>query len=151
MIIAPGASDEAIAIVARRRTFALLIAGGLPDPRARDLTVRTVAGGLMVQDRDWGMVSEADLKVATKRAPTAAEVADLLFAWRVAKHVKSNAIVYAKDRATAGVGAGQMSRVDSALIAARKAEEAAKAAGLPQSLASGAYAPPTRSSRSPMV
>jgi phosphoribosylaminoimidazolecarboxamide formyltransferase/IMP cyclohydrolase len=83
------------------------------------------------------MIGEADLKVVTKRAPTAAEIRDLLFAWRVAKHVKSNAIVYAKDEATAGIGAGQMSRVDAALIAARKAEEAAKAAGLPESLAKG--------------
>jgi phosphoribosylaminoimidazolecarboxamide formyltransferase/IMP cyclohydrolase len=99
--------------------------------------MRSVAGGFLVQDRDAGMVSAADLKVVTERMPTAAEIADLLFAWRVAKHVKSNAIVYAKEGATAGIGAGQMSRVDSALIAARKAEEAAKAAGLPQSLAKG--------------
>jgi len=83
------------------------------------------------------MVDDSDLKVVTKRGPTGGELADLLFAWRVAKHVKSNAIVYARDRATAGVGAGQMSRLDSALIAARKAEEAAKAAGLPESLAKG--------------
>ncbi|CAN5255270.1 bifunctional phosphoribosylaminoimidazolecarboxamide formyltransferase/IMP cyclohydrolase [soil metagenome] len=138
VIIAPGASDEAIAIVAARKNLRLLLAGGLPDPRARTMTVRSVAGGLLVQDRDAGMVAEADLKVVTRRAPTAAELADLLFAWRVAKHVKSNAIVYAKDGATAGVGAGQMSRVDSAMIAARKAEEAGTAAGLDHSLARGA-------------
>ena len=138
VIIAPGASDEAVAIVAARKNLRLLLAAGLPDPRARTATVRTVAGGLLVQDRDWGMVAESDLKVVSKRAPTATELADLLFAWRVAKHVKSNAIVYARDGATAGVGAGQMSRVDSAMIAARKAEEAARAAGADRSLASGA-------------
>jgi phosphoribosylaminoimidazolecarboxamide formyltransferase/IMP cyclohydrolase len=137
VIIAPSATDEAIAIVAARKNLRLLVAGGLPDPRARGLTVRSVAGGLLVQDRDSGMVAPADLRVVTRRAPTEAERADLLFAWRVAKHVKSNAIVYAKGLATAGIGAGQMSRVDSAFVAARKAGEAAKAAGLPQSLAEG--------------
>jgi phosphoribosylaminoimidazolecarboxamide formyltransferase/IMP cyclohydrolase len=101
------------------------------------MAVRTVAGGLLVQDRDWGMITADALKVVTRRAPDAGELADLMFAWRVAKHVKSNAIVYAKDGATAGVGAGQMSRVDSAAIAARKAEEAGKAAGLGHSLARG--------------
>ncbi len=135
VVIAPGISDEAADIVATKKNLRLLIADGLPDPRSRDLTARTVAGGLLVQDRDWGMVEEDALKVVTKRTPTPAEIADMLFAWRVAKYVKSNAIVYAKDGATAGVGAGQMSRVDSALIAARKAEEAGKAAGLDRSLA----------------
>jgi phosphoribosylaminoimidazolecarboxamide formyltransferase/IMP cyclohydrolase len=137
VIVAPGASDEAMAVVATKKNLRLLLAESLPDPRARSLTVRSVAGGLLVQDRDWGMVAESDLKLVTKRAPSAAETADLLFAWRVAKHVKSNAIVYARDGATAGIGAGQMSRVDSAMIAARKAEEAARAAGLPESLAFG--------------
>jgi len=137
VIIAPGASEEAIAIVAAKKNLRLLIADGLPDPRSRDMTVRSVAGGLLVQDRDWGMVAESDLKVVSKRAPTPQEMIDLMFAWRIAKHVKSNAIVYAKDGATAGVGAGQMSRVDSALIAARKAEEAGKTAGLDASLAKG--------------
>jgi len=138
VIIAPGISDEAAAIVATKKNLRLLIADGLPDPGARNLTVRSVAGGLLVQDRDWGMVEEDALKVATKRTPTPAEIADMLFAWRVAKYVKSNAIVYAHDGATAGVGAGQMSRVDSAMIAARKAAEAGKAAGLARSLANGA-------------
>jgi phosphoribosylaminoimidazolecarboxamide formyltransferase/IMP cyclohydrolase len=100
--------------------------------------VRSVAGGLLVQDRDAGMITRADLKVVTKRAPTDAEIADLMFAWRVAKHVKSNAIVYAKDGATAGIGAGQMSRLDSAILAARKAADSAKEAKLPESLAKGA-------------
>ncbi len=137
VIIAPGASDAAIAILATKKNLRLLLTEALPDPSAASLTERSVAGGFLLQDRDAGMISAADLKVVTRRAPTATEIADLLFAWRVAKHVKSNAIVYARDGATAGIGAGQMSRVDSALIAARKAEEAAKAAGLPQSLAKG--------------
>ena len=137
VIIAPGASDAAIAILAAKKNLRLLLTDALPDPRAPSLTVRSIAGGLLVQDRDAGMVTAADLKVITKRAPTPGEVADLLFAWKVAKYVKSNAIVYARDGATAGVGAGQMSRVDSALLAARKAEEAAAAAGLPASLAKG--------------
>jgi phosphoribosylaminoimidazolecarboxamide formyltransferase/IMP cyclohydrolase len=137
VIIAPAASEEAIAILGAKKNLRLLIAGALPDPRGLGLTVKSVAGGLLVQDRDAGMVTERDLKIVTKRAPTAAELADLLFAWRVAKHVKSNAIVYAKDHATVGIGAGQMSRVDSAFIGARKAAEAAKAAGLSESLAHG--------------
>src|SRR5690606_25054027 len=137
VIIAPDATDEAIAIVGQKKNLRLLMAGGLPDPRAAGLTAKTVARGLLVQDRGFGMVGDTGLKVVTRRAPTAAERTDLLFAWRVAKHVKSNAIVYARGLATAGVGAGQMSRVDSAMIASRKAEEAARAAGLPESLAKG--------------
>ncbi len=137
VIIAPDADEAALAIVAAKKNLRLLLAGGLPAPRASGLTVRTVAGGLLVQDRDSGMVEGDGLRVVTRRAPTDAERRDLAFAWRVAKHVKSNAIVYAKDGATVGIGAGQMSRVDSAMIAARKAEEAAKAAGLPASLAKG--------------
>ncbi len=137
VIIAPAVTDEARAIVATKKNLRLLVADALPDPRAPGLTVRTVAGGLLVQDRDAGMIGEGDLKVVTRRSPTPEELADLLFAWRVAKHVKSNAIVYARGGATAGIGAGQMSRVDSAMIAARKAEEAAKAAGLTESLAKG--------------
>ncbi len=129
VIIAPEADEEAMAIVASKKNLRLLIAGALPDPRARTLTVRSVAGGLLVQDRDSGVVDEAALKVVTRRAPTAREMADLRMAWRVAKHVKSNAIVYVKDGVTAGVGAGQMSRVDSARVAARKAVDAAAAAG----------------------
>jgi phosphoribosylaminoimidazolecarboxamide formyltransferase/IMP cyclohydrolase len=137
VIIAPAATEEAKAIVAQKKNLRLLVADALPDPAASGLSVRTVAGGLLVQSRDSGRISDADLKVVTKRAPTPAERADLLFAWRVAKHVKSNAIVYARGGATAGIGAGQMSRVDSAMIAARKAAEAAKAAGQPESLARG--------------
>jgi phosphoribosylaminoimidazolecarboxamide formyltransferase/IMP cyclohydrolase len=129
VIIAPDASEEAIAIVAAKKNLRLLLAGGLPDPRAAGLTAKTVAGGLLVQSRDGAVVDDMDLKPVTKRAPTNAELRDLRFAFRVAKHVKSNTIVYAKDSSTVGIGAGQMSRVDSARIAARKALDAAQAAG----------------------
>jgi len=129
VIIAPEASEEAIAIVGAKKNLRLLIAGGLPDPRARGLTAKTVAGGLLVQSRDNAVVDDMELKAVTKRAPSNAELRDLRFAFRVAKHVKSNTIVYAKDAATVGIGAGQMSRVDSARIAARKALDAAQTAG----------------------
>ena len=129
VIIAPEASDEALAIVATKKNLRLLITGGLADPRAGARIVKSVAGGLLVQDRDTGTVEDLDLKVVTKRAPSEQEMADLKFAFRVAKHVKSNAIVYVREGATAGIGAGQMSRIDSARIAARKAEDAAEAAG----------------------
>jgi len=111
--------------------------GGVPDPAAPGVLVRSVAGGLLAQSRDNGRVREADLRVVTQRTPTEAELADLLFAFRVCKHVKSNAIVYAKGGATVGVGAGQMSRVDSARIAAWKSAEAAKAAGFETPLTVG--------------
>ena len=137
VIIAPEASEEAIAVVAKRRNLRLLLTGGLPDPRAVGLTAKTVAGGLLVQSRDNAVVDDMVLKVVTKRPPTEAEMRDLMFAFRVAKHVKSNTIVYAKDLATVGVGAGQMSRVDSARIAARKAEDAARELKLAESLTRG--------------
>ena len=129
VIIAPEADDAAIAIVAAKKNLRLLLTGGLPDPRAPGRFVKSVAGGLLVQSRDNGVVDDLDLKVVTERAPSEAELADLRFAFRVAKHVKSNTIVYAKGGATVGIGAGQMSRVDSARIAARKAEDAARAIG----------------------
>jgi phosphoribosylaminoimidazolecarboxamide formyltransferase/IMP cyclohydrolase len=129
VIIAPDATEEAIAIVGAKKNLRLLIAGGLPDPRGKGLTAKTVAGGLLVQSRDNAVVDDMELKPVTRRAPSNAELRDLRFAFRVAKHVKSNTIVYAKDSATVGIGAGQMSRVDAARIAARKAEDAAKAAG----------------------
>ncbi|WP_210496585.1 bifunctional phosphoribosylaminoimidazolecarboxamide formyltransferase/IMP cyclohydrolase [Microvirga antarctica] len=137
VIIAPDATDEAIAIVAAKKNLRLLLAGRLPDPRQGGLTLRTVAGGFLAQSRDNAVVDDMDLTVVTTRAPTERELADLRFAFRVAKHVKSNAIVYVKDGATVGFGAGQMSRVDSSRIAAWKAAEAAKAAGLPETLAKG--------------
>ena len=115
----------------------LLLAGRIPDPKAAGLTVKSVAGGLLVQSRDSGTVDALDLKVVTKRTPTAAEMADLKFAFRVAKHVKSNAIVYVKDGATVGIGAGQMSRVDSSRIAARKSLDATEAAGLSEPMTKG--------------
>jgi len=138
VIIAPEADEDAIAIVAGKKNLRLLLTGGLPDPRAAGRTVKSVAGGLLVQSRDAGVVDDLDLKVVTRRAPSETELADLKFAFRVAKHVKSNAIVYARDLATVGVGAGQMSRVDSARIAARKAEDAAAAAGHAEPLTRGA-------------
>ncbi len=137
VIVAPDASPEAIEIVAAKKNLRLLVTGGLPDPAMPGLTVRSVAGGLLVQSRDNGRLGLDDLRVVTRRAPSERELADLLFAWRVAKHVKSNAIIYAKDGATAGIGAGQMSRIDSARIAAHKSEDAAKAAGLDKPLAQG--------------
>ncbi len=124
VIIAPDISEEAKAIIAKKPNLRLLSAGGLPDPRSRGLTAKTVSGGLLVQTRDNGMVEDLDLRVVTKRAPTDQELIDMKFAFKVAKHVKSNAVVYAKDGQTAGIGAGQMSRVDSARIAGLKAEEA---------------------------
>ncbi|RUV62144.1 bifunctional phosphoribosylaminoimidazolecarboxamide formyltransferase/IMP cyclohydrolase [Mesorhizobium sp. M5C.F.Ca.IN.020.29.1.1] len=134
VIIAPGASEEAIGIVAAKKNLRLLVTGGLPDPRAAGSTVKSVSGGLLVQGRDNAVVDDLDLKVVTRRAPTPAEMADLKFAFRIAKHVKSNAIIYVRDGATVGIGAGQMSRVDSSRIAARKALDAAEAAGLAEPL-----------------
>ena len=137
VIVAPEASEEAVAIVAAKKNLRLLVTGGLADPRMPGLGVRTVAGGLLFQGRDNAVVDDMALTVVTKREPTPQEYADLKFAFRVAKHVKSNAIIYAKNGATVGIGAGQMSRVDSSRIAAWKAEEATKAAGLAESLAKG--------------
>src|SRR6187431_1454631 len=138
VIIAPGASEEAIAIIGAKKNLRLLVTGGLPDPRAAGMIVKSVAGGLLVQSRDNAVVDDTTLKVVTRRAPTNAELTDLAFAFRVAKHVKSNTIVYARDLATVGIGAGQMSRIDSARIAARKAEDAAQAAGASEPLTRGA-------------
>ncbi|MCK8782860.1 bifunctional phosphoribosylaminoimidazolecarboxamide formyltransferase/IMP cyclohydrolase [Roseomonas sp. NAR14] len=137
VIIAPDADEAAKAILARKKNLRLLLTGGVPDPAAPGTTFRSVAGGFLAQSRDAGRVALDGLKVVTKRAPSEAELRDLLFAFRVCKHVKSNAIVYAKGGATVGVGAGQMSRVDSARIAAWKGEEAARAAGLPEGLTKG--------------
>ncbi|KAF1857910.1 hypothetical protein Lal_00010421 [Lupinus albus] len=137
VIIAPDVTEEAKSIIARKPNLRLLTAGGLPDPRAAGITAKTVSGGLLVQSRDNGMVEDLDLKVVTKRAPTAQELEDMKFAFKIAKHVKSNAVIYAKDGQTAGIGAGQMSRVDSARIAAQKAEDAAKALGLAAPLTRG--------------
>jgi phosphoribosylaminoimidazolecarboxamide formyltransferase / IMP cyclohydrolase len=137
VIIAPDASEEAIALVGAKKNLRLLLAGGLPDPRAGGLTAKTVAGGFLVQSRDNAVVDNMELRPVTRRAPTAAELRDLRFAFRVAKHVKSNTIVYAKNLATVGIGAGQMSRVDAARIAARKAQDAAQEMGLKEALTKG--------------
>ncbi|MFY9839296.1 MAG: bifunctional phosphoribosylaminoimidazolecarboxamide formyltransferase/IMP cyclohydrolase [Xanthobacteraceae bacterium] len=137
VIIAPDASEEAIALIGAKKNLRLLLAGGLADPRAGGLTAKTVAGGFLVQSRDNAVVDDMELRPVTRRAPTAAELRDLRFAIRVAKHVKSNTIVYAKDLATVGIGAGQMSRIDAARIAARKAQDAAREMGLKEALTKG--------------
>jgi len=129
VVAAPDADEAARAVFARKKNLRLLLTGDLPDPKRPGLALKSIAGGLLVQTRDNGHVSRDDLKVVTKRQPTEQELADCLFAWTVAKHVKSNAIVYAKDGATAGVGAGQMNRLESARIAAWKAKDAADKAG----------------------
>jgi len=133
VVVAPDADDEAKAIFAKKKNLRLLLTGDLPDPRRPGQNLAVITGGLLVQDRDNGMVVRDDLKCVTRRQPTEQELADCLFAWTVAKHVKSNAIVYAKDGVTAGVGAGQMNRRDSARIAAIRAKEAAEANGWPES------------------
>jgi len=133
VVIAPSVTSEAMGIFATKKNLRLLTTGGLPDVTTSDHTWRKVAGGYLVQDRDNGVVSMDDLKVVTQRQPSDAELADLMFAWKVAKHVKSNAIVYVKDWATVGIGAGQMSRVDSTRIAARKAQDMADFLGLDKS------------------
>jgi len=137
VVIAPEADEDAIAVFKRRKDLRLLLTGALPDPLAKGEVFKSVAGGFVVQTRDDARLTAADLKIVTRRQPTETEVRDMLFAFTVAKHVKSNAIVFAKDGQTAGIGAGQMNRRDSARIAAMRAAEAAEAAGLPQSLAVG--------------
>ena len=137
VIIAPGVEQGALDIFATKKNLRILTTGSLADPAQPGLACKTVAGGLLVQSRDNGRVSLQDLKVVTRRKPSEQELSDLLFAFRVAKHVKSNAIIYARDGATVGIGAGQMSRVDSSRIAARKAADASQTAGLPKSLAEG--------------
>ena len=140
VLIAPALTDEAAAILARKGALRVLVTGGMPDPRAGAMTLRSLAGGYLLQTADTGRIAANELKVVTQRVPSAAETRDLLFAFAVAKHVKSNAIVYAKDGATVGIGAGQMSRVDAARIAATKAEDAARAAGLVEPATRGSVA-----------
>ncbi|MEL7446801.1 MAG: bifunctional phosphoribosylaminoimidazolecarboxamide formyltransferase/IMP cyclohydrolase, partial [Pseudomonadota bacterium] len=137
VVIAPKVSDAAREVFARKKNLRLLECGTLPDPRRGGFFMKTIAGGLLLQSRDGGAVSQDDLKVVTKRAPTEQELKDCLFAWTVARHVKSNAIVYAKDGVTAGVGAGQMNRRDSARIAAIKAIEASETHGWDRSRTAG--------------
>lgn len=137
-VIAPGATDEAKAIFAAKKNLRLLTTGGLPDPQAPGLTARSLAGGLLVQTRDTAMAADSDWRVVTRRAPTLREWADLRFALRVVKHVKSNAIVFSKNGATVGIGAGQMSRVDAVRIAVWKARDAAAASGESEARIQGA-------------
>ena len=132
VVVAPEADGEARAAFARKKNLRLLLTGDLPDPRRPGLMLKPITGGLLVQSRDADAVGAAELKVVTRRAPSERELADCLFAWTVARHVKSNAIVYAKDGATAGIGAGQMNRLESARIAAWKAKDAADKAGWPE-------------------
>ncbi|MGQ3026690.1 MAG: bifunctional phosphoribosylaminoimidazolecarboxamide formyltransferase/IMP cyclohydrolase, partial [Ferrovibrionaceae bacterium] len=140
VIVAPDADEEARQIISAKKNLRLLLTGAMPDPRAGGMTVRSLSGGYLLQTRDAGHVARGDLKVVTRRQPTEAEIADLLLAFTVCKHVKSNAIIYVKDGATVGIGAGQMSRVDSARIALRKAEDAAAAAGLAEPATRGSVA-----------
>ncbi len=137
VIVAPSISQAAQDVLATKKNLRVLATDTLPDPAAPGLIVKAIAGGFLLQSRDTGRVTIEGMKVVTKRAPTPAELEDMLFAFRVAKHVKSNAIVYAKDGATVGIGAGQMSRVDSSRIAAWKAGEAAANAKLPEPLTRG--------------
>ena len=132
LVVAPDADEEAKAIFSRKKNLRLLLTGELPDPARAGQSIAVIAGGILVQDRDNGMIARDQLKCVTKREPTEQEIRDCLFAWTVAKHVKSNAIVYAKDGVTAGIGAGQMNRRDSARIAAIRAREAAEANGWPE-------------------
>jgi phosphoribosylaminoimidazolecarboxamide formyltransferase/IMP cyclohydrolase len=132
VVVAPDADEDAKAIFAKKKNLRLLLTGELPDPARAGQTLAIITGGILVQDRDNGMVTRDQLKCVTKRQPTGQELSDCLFAWTVAKHVKSNAIVYAKDGVTAGIGAGQMNRRDSARIAAIRAKEAAEANGWPE-------------------
>ncbi|HEX8902235.1 bifunctional phosphoribosylaminoimidazolecarboxamide formyltransferase/IMP cyclohydrolase [Vitreimonas sp.] len=129
VVIAPEADEDAVAVFAKKKNLRLLVTGGLPDPAAPGLSIKTIAGGFLAQNRDNGRVTAADLKFVTKKQPTDAQVRDMIFAFKVAKHVKSNAIIYVKDAATVGIGAGQMSRVDSARVARLKAEDVAHAKG----------------------
>ncbi|WP_112322544.1 bifunctional phosphoribosylaminoimidazolecarboxamide formyltransferase/IMP cyclohydrolase [Oceanibium sediminis] len=147
VVIAPSVTDAAREVFARKPNLRLLTTGGLPDPAAPGRVWRQVAGGYLIQDRDNGQMNADGLKVVSARAPEPSEISDMLFAWKVAKHVKSNAIVYARDGASVGIGAGQMSRVDSARIAARKAQDMAEVVGLQEAptrgsvLASDAFFP----------
>lgn len=137
VIIAPGISEAAASVFAAKKNLRILTTAGLADADQPGTSFKTVAGGFLVQSRDNGRVDGDDLKVVTKRRPSEQEMADMLFAFRVAKHVKSNAIIYAKDGATVGIGAGQMSRIDSSRVAAHKARDAADAANIAETLTAG--------------
>ena len=129
VVIAPDASQEAKDIMAQKPNLRLLVTGGMADNTASGTKFKAIAGGMLVQSIDTGKITKDDLEIVTKMAPTEAQIDDMLFAWNVAKHVKSNAIIYVKDKQTVGIGAGQMSRVDSCKIAAQKAQRMAEMAG----------------------
>jgi phosphoribosylaminoimidazolecarboxamide formyltransferase/IMP cyclohydrolase len=137
VVIAPSVEPGALDILKKKTALRILAAGAMPDPAEGGMTIKSLAGGFLAQTRDAGRVSSNQLKTVTQRAPSQAEIADMLFAFTVAKHVKSNAIVFAKGGATVGVGAGQMSRVDSVRIAVQKAADAARAAGQKESAIKG--------------
>ncbi|MCP5087862.1 MAG: bifunctional phosphoribosylaminoimidazolecarboxamide formyltransferase/IMP cyclohydrolase [Rhodobacteraceae bacterium] len=137
VVIAPEVSEEAKAVFAAKKNLRLLTTGGLPDVSSGGQVWKQVSGGYLIQDRDNGFIGSDDLTVVTKRAPSGQELADMMVAWKIAKHVKSNAIIYVKDGATVGVGAGQMSRVDSTRIAARKSQDMADVLGLTEPLTKG--------------
>ena len=137
VVIAPSIEPGALDILKKKTALRILDAGSMPDPNESGMTLKSLAGGYLVQNRDAGRVNANELKTVTQRAPSQAEISDMIFAFAVAKHVKSNAIVFAKDGATVGIGAGQMSRVDSVRIAAQKGADAAKAAGKSESLIKG--------------
>ncbi|MGR3289895.1 MAG: bifunctional phosphoribosylaminoimidazolecarboxamide formyltransferase/IMP cyclohydrolase [Paracoccaceae bacterium] len=137
VVIVPDADADAVEVFKSKKNLRLLVTGALADPAVPGLTVRQVTGGLLMQDKDTGQITRNDLQVVTKRQPTDAELTDMLFAWTVAKHVKSNAIIYVRNGATVGIGAGQMSRIDSTRIAARKSRDMADALGLPSPLTQG--------------
>ena len=126
VVIAPDADQAALDILSAKKNVRVLLTQGLANPTQPGWTIKSVAGGLLVQERDCGLVRESDVKIVTERQPSEAEMIDLLFAWRIVKHVKSNAIVFAKDGTTAGIGMGQTSRVEAVRLAARKAEDTAK-------------------------
>ena len=140
VVIAPDADADARAVFAGKENLRLLLTGEMPDPRAAGRLLKPLAGGFLLQDRDAGHITRDDLKIVSRRQPSDQEIADMLFAFTVGKHVKSNTIVYAKAGATVGIGAGQMSRVDAARIAAHKSGEAAEAAGETERLTTGSVA-----------
>ena len=137
VIIAPNVTDEAKTIIAAKKNLRLLVTGGLPDVKSEGINIRSVSGGLLVQSRDNGSVDDLELKVVTKRQPTDLEMTDMKLAFKICKHVKSNAIIYVKDGAAVGIGAGQMSRIDSTRVAAQKSIDAAKTAGETEPLVKG--------------
>lgn len=137
VIIAPSIDDAAKELLAKKKNLRVLITGGMPDPKQARKVVKSIAGGFLYQDADTATISAEELQIVTKRKPSEREIQDMLFAFTIGKHVKSNAIVYAKDLATMGIGAGQMSRVDSSRIAVRKSEDAAEVAGLTEALVKG--------------